>query len=96
MESKDEIHIGFNSYLNVQTSKIISLDERLILMVEDQKSIELKIKIEADFNTIPEEYHEIFLNMITSKYYNKVSFSDNLFSQCCKPKRKWYEFWKAR
>ncbi len=59
--------------------------EELRLKIEEKKSdnnsIELKIKIEADFNTIPDEYHEIFLNMITSKYYGKVSFSDNQFSQ---------------
>jgi hypothetical protein len=59
--------------------------------------IELNVKIEADFNTVPSEYHEIFLNMLTSKYSNKASFGDNPFSVCKpRPKRKWYQFWKAK
>jgi len=56
----------------------------------------LDIKIEADFNTIPEQYHEVFLNMISAKYLDSVSFGDNPFSQCIpQPKKKWYQFWKA-
>lgn len=96
MITKDEIHLGFGSYLDIQTSKIVSLSERLTLMNENKEPIDLEVKIVADLNNVPEEYHEIFLNMITSKYHNKVSFSDNPFSQCQTPKRKWYQFWKAK
>jgi hypothetical protein len=59
-------------------------------------AIQLDIKIEADFDTIPEKYHEVFLNMVSAKYIDSVSFGDNPFSQCVPPPRKkWYQFWKA-
>ena len=59
------------------------------------KPIELDIKIEADFNTVPEKYHEVFLNIMTAKYNSKVSFGDNPFSKCQPaPKKHWYQFWK--
>jgi hypothetical protein len=64
-------------------------------MTPNSNSINLDVKITADLNSIPPEYHEVFLNMLTSKYYGRVSFGDNPFSQCLPPKKKkWYEFWK--
>jgi hypothetical protein len=99
-ENKNEIHLihlGFGSHLNVQTSQLVSINETLILINGAKDPIELNVKIEADFNTVPPEYHEVFLNMLTSKYSNKASFGDNPFSVCQpKPKRKWYQFWKAK
>ena len=63
----------------------------------EKEPITLDIKVEADFNTIPEKYHEVFFNMMASKYCNKASFGDNPFSVCQpKPKRKWYQFWKTK
>lgn len=95
--SKQEIHLGTGNYLNVQTSQLITMHETLVLVNGSGGPIELEIKIEADFNTIPEQYHEVFLNIMTSKYYNKASFGDNPFSKCVPPKkRKWFEFWKPR
>jgi hypothetical protein len=97
MKNKQEIHLGFGSHLNVQTSRNVSLYETLTLINGDKDPITLDIKVEADFNTIPEQYHEVFFNMMASKYYNKASFGDNPFSQCLPPaKKKWYQFWKVR
>jgi len=98
-KNKSEIHLGFGSHLNVQTSQLVSINESLVLVTVNgtEGPIELNVKIEADFNTIPEQYHEVFLNMLTSKYSNKASFGDNPFSVCQpKPKRKWYQLWKAK
>ena len=92
---KEEIHFGTGNYLNVQTSQLVTMNEVLTLVNGSGGPIELNIKIEADFKSIPERYHEVFLNMMTSKYYNRASFGDNPFSQCVPPKkRKWFEFWK--
>ena len=97
MKNKQEIHLGFGSHLNVQSSRNVSLYETLTLINGDKDPITLDIKVEADFNTIPEQYHEVFFNMMASKYYNKASFGDNPFSQCLPPaKKKWYQFWKVR
>ncbi len=71
--------------------------ETLTLINGEKDPIELDIKIEADFDTIPKEYHEVFFNMMTARYYSKASFGDNPFSVCQpKPKRKWYQFWKSK
>jgi len=83
-------------YINVQQASIVKLKETFTIYT-DKGPIELDTEICADFNKVPEEYHEIFMNVLTSKYMNKVSFGDNPFS-CCKPviKRKWYQFWKSK
>lgn len=94
----NEIFLGNGSNLTVQTSKNVELKETLVLVngIDGKdESLELDIRIIADFGTIPEKYHEVFLNMMTSKYYGRVSFGHNPFSQCLPPKKKrWYQFWK--
>jgi len=81
--------------VNVQTSRNVKLKNSLTLIGENGESIILDIDIIADFDTIPEQYHEVFLNMLTSKYYNETSFGHNPFSKCLPPKKKkWYQFWK--
>ena len=81
--------------VNVQTSRDVKLKNSLTLIGEKGESIILDIDITADFSTIPAEYHEVFLNMLTSKYYSKTSFGHNPFSKCLPPKKKkWYQFWK--
>jgi len=81
--------------INIKTSHNVELKNSLTLIGEKGESIILDINIEANFSTIPEQYHEVFLNMLTSKYYGKTSFGHNPFSKCLPPKKKrWYEFWK--
>ncbi len=95
MKTKDEIFLGGGTNLNIQTSKNVELGETLVLINGKKESIELDVKISADFDTIPEQYHEVFLNIMSSKYYGKASFGDNPFSKCVPPKKKkWYQFWK--
>ena len=92
-----EIFLGNGDNLWIQTSKNVELRETLDLKVwgEEHGSYSLDVKIIANFESIPEKYHEIFLNMMTSKYYGRTSFGDNPFSKCVPPKvKKWYQFWK--
>jgi hypothetical protein len=91
----NEIYLGGGSNINIRTASIVSVQNSLKLITPEDGVINLDIKIEADFDTIPKKYHEVFLNMISSKYIDSVSFGDNPFSQCLPPKKKkWYEFWK--
>ena len=63
----------------------------------DDGPITLEFEVVADFNKIPEKYHEIFLNMLTSKYLDHVSFGDNPFSQCNPPKkRRWWQIFRRK
>jgi hypothetical protein len=91
----NEIYLGGGDNFTIQTSTNVELRETLSLATEDNKSIDLDVKIIADFKNIPEQYHEVFINMMTVKYYGRVSFGDNPFSKCLPPiRKKWYQFWK--
>jgi hypothetical protein len=94
-ENKGEIYLGGGNNLLMTTSKLVTCHEVLTLVVNGRGGIPLEVKIQADFDTIPEEYHEIFLNMLTSKYCKTVSFGDNPFSRCLPTsKKRWFQFWK--
>lgn len=82
--------------INVKSSTIVRMAEHFTVVTE-KGPLDLKVDITADFAEIPPEYHEVFLNVLTAKYYNKVSFGQNSFSQC-KPyeESKWWQFWKKK
>lgn len=97
-EEDDDLTGLFNvkpaDYLYVQSSLVVKLDQNLLLLTPDG-NIEVRMEIVTDLKDVPEKYREVVLNMITSKYLNKVSFSDNPFSACREiPKTYWWEFWK--
>ena len=83
-------------HVQIKSSKVISLIDHIVLTTEE-KSYDLLIDVRADLEHIPEMYHEVMMNMLTAKYYNKVSFGDNPFSMC-KPKntRRWWQFGKYK
>lgn len=95
MENKTSYNLG-NQYVNLKASTVVKLQEVFTVYTESGP-IDLKVEITGDLCDIPKDYHEVFLNVLTSKYLNKVSFGDNPFSQC-KPvvKRKWYQIWKSK
>jgi hypothetical protein len=82
--------------VSVKASTVVELKEYFSLQTQETP-IDIVTTIKCDFVNIPEKYHEIVLNMLTSKYLNKVSFGNNPFSEC-KPlvKRKWWQFWKSQ
>jgi hypothetical protein len=97
MENKNEINLGGGHNLVMSTSKLVTCHEILTLITPGDGALQLEVKIQADFDTIPEKYHEVFLNMLSTKYMKAVSFGDNPFSQCQPaPKRRWWQFWKAK
>lgn len=95
-DSNGDFHLGNGSYVNIQTSSVVKLNEQFIIYSEDGP-ISLTVEVSADFAKINKKYHEIFFNVLSAKYLNKVAFGDNPFSEC-KPivKRKWYQFWKPK
>ena len=93
-KKQEEIFVGYSTHINVQTAQLVTLLDTLTVM-DGNKAIELNIKIEANFNDIPEKYHEIFFNVMSSRYYGKVSFTNNPFSECIPlPKKRWWQFWR--
>lgn len=91
-----DLHLGAASYVNIKASTLVRLQEQFEIFTENGP-IKMVAEVSVDFVGIPQQYHEICLNVLTSKYLNKVNFGDNPFSQC-KPvvKRKWWQFWKNR
>ena len=98
MNKKDtEIHFGGGHNLEMKSSRLVKTHETLYLLTQDKGTLSLSVEITADFDTIPEEYQEVFFNMIAAKYLGRVSFGDNPFSQCLPiPKRRWWQFWKPK
>ena len=96
MSNNTDFHIGNGNYINLQTSSLVKLQEQFILYTEDGP-ITLTVDVVADFATVDKKYHEIFFNVLSSKYLNKVAFGDNPFSEC-RPivPRKWWQFWKSK
>jgi len=91
-----ELYLGGGANINVKAAKVVTIHNNLKLITIGDGAINLDVKIEADFDTIPEKYQEVFLNMMSAKYLDTVSFGDNPFSQCVPPpKKKWWQFWKA-
>lgn len=94
-ENKNEINTG-NGFIDIKSAIIVKLNETFIVHTENGQK-ELIVEITADLNTIEEKYHEVFLNVLSAKYSNRVSFGDNPFSECLNnKKRKWYQFWKNK
>ena len=92
---ENEIFLGAGNNITMKASKLVSTYQTLYLTTPKDGTLVLNVKIEADFDTIPEIYQEVFMNMLSVKYLNRVSFGDNPFSQCLPaPKRRWYQFWK--
>jgi hypothetical protein len=98
MKNKEtEINLGSGNNLEMRSSRLVKTYQTLYLITEDKGTLSLSVEISADFDTIPEEYQEVFLNMMSAKYLGRVSFGDNPFSQCQPaPKRKWYQFWRSK
>jgi len=96
MKNKEtEINLGSGNNLEMKSSRLVNTHETLYLTTPDKGTLSLSVEVSADFDTIPEEYQEVFLNMMSAKYLGRVSFGDNPFSQCQPaPKKRWYQFWK--
>jgi hypothetical protein len=93
-KNNNEIYLG-GGHLNIQSASYVQTYNSLQLITIDDGAIELNVEIKADFSKVPEKYHEVFLNMFSSRYIGTTSFGDNPFSVCKPaPKKKWYQFWK--
>ena len=65
-------------------------------MAGDSNQITLDIEIKADFGTIPSEYHQLFMQMMSVRYGGIVNIWDNTqpFAKPDIKKKRWYQFWK--
>jgi hypothetical protein len=91
-----EYHIGDGKYLTMKQTTTIEMKDQLRLMTGDAKSITLDVSIKADFEKIPPEYHQLFLQMMSVRYGGMVNIWDNTapFTKPEVKKKKWYQIWK--
>jgi hypothetical protein len=94
----DIFHIGDGAHLTVKSSTIVEMYDYLKLMTGDNNSISLDVVIKADFDKIPPEYHQLFMQMMSVRYGGIVNIWDNTqpFSKPEVGKKKWYQFWKSK
>jgi hypothetical protein len=94
-KKETEINLGGGLNLEMRSARMVNTYQTLYLTTTDKGTITLSVNISADFDTVPEESHEVFINIMSAKYLNRVSFGDNPFSQCLPaPKKRWWQFWK--
>ena len=89
-----EQHLGSGNNTTFQTAKLYTINNTIV--VKDKGDyIDLNVKIQVDLSQVDDKYHEIFVNMLTSKYLDVASFGNNPFSQC-EPvvKKHWWQFLK--
>ena len=65
MKKNNEIYLGNGDHINIKKASIVTTHNTLQLITPTDGIIETDVKIEVDFNTIPEKYHEVFFNMLS-------------------------------
>lgn len=86
-EINKDMNFGNSDFVSIKSNLIVKIEDNFIMEAPDG-AYELRVKIIADLETVPEKYREAFVNVLTSKYLNKVSFTSNPFSACLEKKKK--------
>ncbi|MFZ9377000.1 MAG: hypothetical protein ACO25K_07735, partial [Candidatus Fonsibacter ubiquis] len=60
MSDKSELYIGNGNHLTVKSSYLVEMRDELKLLKTDDSSVNLTVKITANFENVPDEYHQIF------------------------------------
>lgn len=99
MKDENLIHVGDGNHLVIQTSYVVSMVDELKLFKDNgNKTVDLEVQIKANFEKIPEQYHQTFLSMMSARYGGIVKLYDNTevlpFQRIEQSKKRWYQFWK--
>ena len=91
---KELRHLGNGNHSTFTTSKTYTL-HNIVSIKDNGEFIDLNVNIQVDLNDVDEKYHEVFVNLLTSKYLGVASFGDNPFSKC-EPTdtKRWWQIWK--
>lgn len=91
-----EFHIGDGKHLIMKQTTVVSMKDQLKLMTGEGKSVALDVEIKADFDKIPPQYHQLFMQMMQVRYGGIVNIWDNIhpFAKPEIKNKRWYEFWK--
>lgn len=91
-----EFQIGDTNHLVMKATYTVEMTERLSLVLPGRKALSMDVKISADFEKIPSEYHNTFIQMLSAKYGGTVNCYENTepFAIIGKKKKKWYQLFK--
>ena len=91
-----EFYIGNGNHLTVKSSTIVEMHDYLKIVKSENDTVTLDVVIKADFEKIPAEYHQIFCQMMMTRYGGIVNIYDNTqpFAKPEIKKKKWWQFWK--
>jgi hypothetical protein len=96
MSDKSELYIGGGNTLVVKSSHVVEMKDDLKLLTSDHSSVNLTVKITANFENVPDEYHQVFLQMMSARYGGTINCYSNITPfEIPKPhNKKWFQFWK--
>jgi hypothetical protein len=92
-----EFQIGDTNHLVVKASYTVEMRDKLsLLQPNNTKPIDMEVKITADFERIPPEFHNTFIQMLSARYGGTVNCYSNTepFAIIEKKKRRWYQIFK--
>lgn len=92
---EQELHIGDTNHLVMKTSLTVTMTDKISIHREGKRPAELNIKIIADFEKVPTEYHNTFIQMLSARYGGTVNVYNNTEPFAFKEKKKkWYQLFK--
>jgi hypothetical protein len=92
---EQELFIGDTNHLVMKTSYTVTMTDKISIHKGGKRPVELDIKITADFEKVPSEYHNTFIQMLSARYGGTVNVYDNTEPFATKSnKKKWYQIWK--
>jgi hypothetical protein len=93
MSDKSELYIGGGNTLVVKSSYVVEMKDELKLLKSDHSSVNLTVKIMANFENVPDEYHQVFVQIMSARYGGSINCYNNIRPfEIPKPKnKKWYQ-----
>jgi hypothetical protein len=96
-KKRREIQVGDKHEMVMQSSYNVIIKDQIALYLGNMpdECIVLPIEIKADFNNIPEEYHETFIQIMSARYSGSVRHDkdkEKPFQKSFKVRRRWYHF----
>jgi hypothetical protein len=96
MSDKSELYIGDGNTLVVKSSYVVEMKDELKLLTSDHSSVNLVVKLTANFENVPDEYHQVFVQIMSARYGGSINCYNNITPfEVPKPKKKkWYQIFK--
>lgn len=91
-----DLLLGDTNHLKVKASYTVEMYDKLHVTRPGKPPVSLDITIVADFESVPKEYHNTFIQMLSARYGGTINCYENVepFAIITNKKRKWWQIWK--